>query len=229
VVDAGVVSAVTFGLPETSAGALSAAAADVVLERAARADAVVIGPGLGRDPATRAAIVRIVEGCARPMVVDADALYALADAGGVLERRGSATVITPHAGEAARVLGTDTVSVGADRYAAARSLCSHRVTCVLKGAHTVIAGGDRIAVNMSGNPGLATSGTGDVLAGVVGALLAQGVPGYDAAVCGVYLHGRAGDRAAEEIGHIGLVAGDVVARLPAAIGELVGDRGRGVR
>jgi ADP-dependent NAD(P)H-hydrate dehydratase / NAD(P)H-hydrate epimerase len=220
-VDAAVTSAVTVGLPQTPDGMLSEEAVHGVLALASGSDAVVIGPGLGRGEATVAAIRDIVAACERPMVIDADALNAIAGAPGVLADRQVPTVLTPHPGEAARLLGTDAAGIGADRYLSAASLAGPGRAVVLKGARSVVACGRRLSVNLTGNPGMATTGTGDVLSGVIGTLLAQGLQPFEASVVGAYVHGRAGDRAAGEIGPIGLVAGDLVARLPAALRELL--------
>ncbi len=220
VVDAGALSAVTRPLPETPGRALSAEAAHEALRLAAAADAVVIGPGLGTDPATARAVVDIVSASERPMVVDADALNVLAGVPEVLAGRTAPTVITPHPGEAGRLLGSDAAGVQADRYASARALAGPGRAALLKGARTVVALGDRTAVNMTGNPGMATTGTGDVLSGVIGALLARGLAPYEAAVVGAYLDGRAGDLAALELGPVGFVAQDLLTRLPRAMSEL---------
>jgi NAD(P)H-hydrate epimerase len=221
VADAGVTSAVTVGLPETHRRALSEESVHMVLALAARCDAVVVGPGLGREDATVCAIRDIVAACERPMVVDADALNAVAGALELLEAREAPTVLTPHPGEAARLLGADTAEVNVDRYRSAERLQGTHRAVVVKGARSVIACDGRLAVNMTGNPGMATTGTGDVLAGVVGTLLAQGLGPYEAAVLGAYLHGRAGDLAALRIGPIGLIAEDLTPELPAAVRELI--------
>ncbi len=219
-VDAGVLSAVTRPLPETSGRALAAEAADEVLRLAARADVVVLGPGLGTAPETAEAVRTIVAACERPLVLDADALNILARAPDVLAARTAPTVITPHPGEAGRLLGSSTGDVQRDRYAAARALTGPGRVVALKGARTVLASTERTAANVTGNPGLATTGTGDVLAGMVGALAASGLELFDSTVLAAYLHGRAGDLAVSDGGPVGLVAGDLPPLIPCAIAEL---------
>jgi NAD(P)H-hydrate epimerase len=224
IADAAVTSVVVVGLAESAAGTLAAESAAEVLALASRADAVVLGPGLGRSETTVRAVRDIVAGLARPLLLDADGLYAVAEEQELLVAREAPTIVTPHSGEAGSLLGRSAEAVQQDRYAAARDLAKSGVVAVLKGARTVIDSGARTAVNMTGGPALATAGTGDVLAGVIGALLAQGVEAYAAAVLGVYLHGRAGDIAEREIGPFGVVAGDLASRLPRAVAELLDRR-----
>jgi NAD(P)H-hydrate epimerase len=180
--------------------------------------AVVFGCGLGRAPAVRALLERLLAAWDGPLVVDADGLNVLAADTAPLVHARSRVVLTPHPTEMARLAGVDTTAVQADRLGTARAFAAaHRATVVLKGARTVIAAPDgRAAINPTGNPGLATGGTGDVLAGVTGALCATGLPPFDAAAAAVYLHGRAGDLARDAIGEAGLLAGDLIDRLPAA-------------
>jgi hydroxyethylthiazole kinase-like uncharacterized protein yjeF len=184
----------------------------------------VLGPGLGRSPATLAVVVELIETLAVPLVIDGDALYALAreDEGlALLARRPAATVLTPHAGEAGRLLDLDASAIDADRIRAVRGLADSGAVALLKGPASLVAAGDRIVVNRSGGPGLATLGTGDVLAGVVGALLAHGLDPLDAAVLGAYLHGAAGDAAAAALTTVCCTAEDVVAYLPEAVRPLL--------
>jgi NAD(P)H-hydrate epimerase len=217
-------------LAETVSGSLSEDAADTVRNLVAARDALAIGPGLGTDDETVSAVVNVLTGADTPTVVDADALNALAARGPETIRRiGTAgpRVLTPHPGEAARLVGTSTPEIQADRPAAAREI-ARMSGCVvtLKGHRTVVAHPDgRLSFNATGNPAMATGGTGDVLTGVIGALLARGLVPWDAARLGVWIHGRAGDLAAEEIGPAGIVAGDLTARIPRA---LDGDRRKAV-
>ncbi len=187
-----------------------------VLEALRERDALVIGPGLGPD----AGLVReILAGCACPAVVDADGLNALGgDPAGI--RPDAGRVLTPHPGEAARLLGCRTPEVQADRPAAARALAARSgAVAVLKGSRTLIAAPDgALWVNPTGGPGLATGGTGDVLAGCIGGLLAQGCAPLDAARLGVWLHGVAGDLGPDAGG----LAAEVAARLPLARRALLG-------
>ena len=213
-------------LPETRRGAIGRAASRVALRLVADRGALAIGPGLGASAETRAAVLEILRRARRPTVVDADALNAVARSGsnGLERLRGAADrlVLTPHPGEAARLLGRSSGEIQQDRLAAAREIArrSQAIT-VLKGHRTIIASPDgHASINASGNPGLATAGTGDVLTGVVGALLARGLAPRDAARVAVFLHGDAGDRAASAIGGDGLLASDVIDRLPEALAAL---------
>jgi NAD(P)H-hydrate epimerase len=194
------------------------------LEIASRADAVVLGPGLGPGAASLAR--GLAEGVAGPLVIDADGLNALVPAAAHAWRGARPTVLTPHPGEMGRLLGRTTAEVQADRLAAARALAEATgAVVVLKGQRTVVARPDGFAaVNPTGNPGLAKGGTGDVLAGIVGALLARGCDAWTAAVAAVFVHGRAGDLAAARTGVEALLAGDVVDALGEAIRSLEGTR-----
>jgi NAD(P)H-hydrate epimerase len=212
---------ITKALPAADDGALDEPAADAVLDGLDRFGACVVGPGLGTAPATASAVRRLVRGAPVPLLLDADGLNALAGDLEPLRARTAATVLTPHEGEYQRLTGH---AVGADRVAAARELAEQSGAVVLlKGPTTVTAGPDgRVALNLTGGSWLATAGTGDVLSGIVGGLLAQGVEPFAAAATGAWLHGRAADVA----GHTGLVAGDLIAALPRTLAELdrAGDR-----
>ncbi len=196
----------------------------VLEEVCAWADAVALGPGLGTAPET-AAFVRQVLGSGREhlgLVVDADGLNLLADDPAMRPGWMGPLILTPHPGEAARLLEDDITEVLADRIGAARAL-AERFTAValLKGAPTVVAApGGRTALCPLGNPGMASGGTGDVLTGVVAALLAQGLEAFEAAALGVWLHALSGDLAALDLGMWSLMAGDLVDYLPAAFGWL---------
>jgi NAD(P)H-hydrate epimerase len=186
-------------------------------------DAVALGPGLGLEPETQAAVRTLVRDVARPMVVDADALTALAGSLAFCREAAAPRLLTPHPGEAARLLGCGIAEVQADRLASARRLASESGAVVaLKGARTVIARPDgHAALNPTGNPGMATGGTGDVLTGMAGGLLAQGIAPPAALAAAVYLHGLAGDLAAAARGEAGLIAGDVADAVPAAIRRIL--------
>jgi NAD(P)H-hydrate epimerase len=219
VVAAQLSEAMTEPLPETAARSISAKAVERIAELLSRVDAVALGPGIGLDPETQAAVRALVRDVERPMVVDADALTALAGSAGLCRDAAAPRLLTPHPGEAARLLGSSIADVQADRIGSARRLAAESGAVVaLKGARTVVAGPDgEVVLNPTGNPGMATGGTGDVLTGVAGGLLAQGVAPVGALRAAVYLHGLAGDLAAATRGEAGLVAGDVAASLPAAI------------
>ena len=214
---------ITRALSATSSGALDEDAAKDVLDGLDRFRALIVGPGLGRAPATVAAVRRLVAEAPVPLVLDADGLNALDGDVSLLAARPAPTVVTPHAGEYGRLAGEP---VGDDRVAAARRLAERsRAVVLLKGSRTVVADPTgRAAVNPTGGPWLATAGTGDVLSGVVGALAALGVPAFEAAVAGAWLHGRAADvwglRLPPPRHHAGLVAGDLIDALPSVLAGL---------
>ena len=210
---------ITRPLPETSDGTYGGPGAlDAALALAEKADAVALGPGLGRNNETTAFVQAFVSRFPKPLIVDADGLNALADSSQAAQSRPAPTVLTPHPGEMGRLLQSDTAAVQSDRLTAARDCAAryHAVT-LLKGARTLIAEPEgRLAVNRQGSPALATAGSGDVLTGVIAALLAQKMGALDAARAGAYLHALAGERAARELGAAGVIASDVLHRLPAA-------------
>lgn len=213
----------TLALPETRARSIARASAGVVIDRAGSFDALAIGPGLSRNPETQEAVREIVSESPIPVVVDADGLNALAAdlefLVGLAERARAPLVFTPHPGEMARLTGLSPAEVQADRIRIAQE-CAEAwgAAIVLKGARTVVAGpGGDVYINTSGNPGMATAGAGDVLTGVVAGLIAQGLDGVKAAALGVYVHGLAGDLARDEVGSSGLVASDILDRLPRAL------------
>jgi NAD(P)H-hydrate epimerase len=209
-----------FSVAETDTHAHTIHAWDQLSERIESSTALAIGPGLGRHQETAALVRRVLTEAHRPMVVDADALNAVAPAcPGVFP---SNAVITPHPGEMGRLLGASTDEVQADRLAAARKAAAHfGCVVVLKGAGTVIAEpGGRAWINPTGSAGMATGGTGDVLTGALLGFLAQGLKPVDAAQVAVYVHGLAGDLAAAEIGNAGTLAGDLLSRLPRALRQV---------
>ncbi len=188
-------------------------------------DALVLGPGIGTDPATAELVLRLYCDCSAPMVVDADALNILAAHRDVIRLAAGPRIFTPHPGEMARLLACSIGEVQADRLQAAAWLeaavdCPPLIT-VLKGAGTVVAANEgRWAINTSGNPGMGTGGMGDVLAGIIGGLLAQGYPPWEAASLGVYLHGLAGDAIAASQPY-GFTATEVAQALPGVLGTLL--------
>jgi NAD(P)H-hydrate epimerase len=212
----------TEALPETGAQNLSLKARERVLELARRMDAVALGPGLSLDPETQELARALVLELDRPLVVDADGLSALAGHLDLLRRAAGPRALTPHPGEMARMLGVEVSAVQADRIEVARAFGrDHGTALALKGAGTVIASPDgRVAINPTGNPGMAKGGSGDVLTGITGALLAQGQSPAAALEAGCYLHGRAGDLAAAERGEVAMIASDIIESLPAALREL---------
>jgi NAD(P)H-hydrate epimerase len=204
------------GLPEAD-GALSLEAVEPAMKAIERADAVILGPGLGRTKGALEFARAMYERVEVPLVVDADGLNALV--GIELPHRPWPTVLTPHAGELGRLLGLDSAEIGAHRLAHARAAAAH-VTVVLKGDDTIVASPTgRVAVSPGLAPGLATAGTGDVLSGVLGAMLAKGLAPAHAACAAVHVHLRAGQLAAEPHGPDAVIASDVIANLPAALAD----------
>ncbi len=208
----------TVPLPDTD-GALEPWGVEGVLERADRADALVLGPGLGRAPETQEFARQLARYAPVPLLLDADGLNAHAGELGSLAERDAPTVLTPHAGEIARLLETDSATVGTQRLDYARRAAREaRAIVVLKGDDTIVAAPDgRAGVNRGGAPALATAGTGDVLSGVIGAFLAKRMDPFHAACAGVLVHARAGVLCAQEIGPEGVIASDVIAALPRAL------------
>ena len=187
-----------------------------------KCDALAIGPGLGQSKATESVVTWLLQNCTRPIVIDADALNVLANNPGQLRNARGPVVITPHPGEMGRLTGLGTQGVQNDRWGCAtRFAAGSKAVVVLKGARTVVANpaGD-ISVNSTGNPGMASGGVGDVLTGVMGALLAQKFSAFDAARLSVWMHGFAGDLATQEIGEEALIASDVISHLGAAFRRL---------
>jgi NAD(P)H-hydrate epimerase len=203
----------TLGLPEDGEGRLTEQGADLVLKR--KWDALLIGPGLGQSTGIDGFVSRIVQGYAGPIVIDADGLNSIArrkDFRG-LDR----AILTPHAGEFQRLMGKSADEPIVDRVGSACEL--QRRTggvIILKGAGSVVVGPGFYHVNMTGNPGMATGGTGDVLAGMLVGLLGQGWSIFDAGRLAVHLHGRAGDIVAHEKGEISLIARDLLDAIPRA-------------
>ncbi len=208
----------TVPLPDHS-GSLEPTGADLVLERAARSDALVLGPGLGREPPAFELARSIAHRAELPLLLDADGLNAHAGALQSLGGRRAATVLTPHAGELARLLESDSEAVGRRRlWSAVQAASQAHAIVVLKGDDTIVAEpGGRVGISRGGAPALATAGTGDVLSGVIGAFLAKGMDPFHAACAGVLVHVRAGQIAAVDVGPEGVIARDVIEALPFAL------------
>jgi NAD(P)H-hydrate epimerase len=203
-------------------GHLHPGAADAIVDAAARAAAVVVGPGMGRAEGTSDLVGELATRIDAPLVIDADGLNAVAGRLDSLARRSAPTVLTPHAGELGRLLETDSEAVGARRLACAREAASRAgAVVVLKGDDTIVVGPDGgPAVNGLSSPALATAGTGDVLTGIVAALLARGLEPHAAAAAAVYAHARAGRDAAARVGAPeSVIASDVIASIPAGLRE----------
>jgi NAD(P)H-hydrate epimerase len=218
IVAAGSLEVMPTPLPDAGTGALHPDAIPTVRERLRGADALVIGPGLGRAPNTVSALVEILVGLPCPAVVDADALNIVATSGFDWKRTGQPIVVTPHPAEMGRLAGIDTDAVQADRIGTAeRYVQAHGVVVVLKGAETVVAAsGFPTHIDRHRVVALATGGTGDVLAGLIGSMLAQGLAPRDAAVAGVTIHAQAGVMVQSRRGRAGALASDVIEALPAA-------------
>jgi len=223
-------STIAAGLPEIMTEAASARVGSEWHERLEKRDAVVVGPGLGTSAATVQLVRWLVASVAAPLVLDADGLNAIAGDIGILRDAAGARALTPHPGEMSRLTGLSTAEVQARRIEHACALARDTgAVVVLKGSGTVVAAPDgRWSINASGGPLLGVGGTGDVLAGLTGSLLVQGLEPYDAARLAVFLHGRAGDRLAQRLGDAGLLASELADELPAARRELAaGDVARG--
>ncbi len=208
-------------LDEAPSGAISLSAVAQIVERANRADAVVIGPGLVDEFASSALIAAVTAGLEKPAVIDAAALACFAEHPGAIARLGGRAVLTPHAGEMAAMLDRPRDEIEADQARFAREAAERFGAVVaLKGAQTYIAQPDgTLYRNARGDVGLATSGSGDVLAGIIGGLLARGAEPVQAAVWGVYLHARAGQVLSERMG-IGFLAREIPAEVPALMRSL---------
>lgn len=201
---------VIFPLPDAG-GRLSADAVPEILTRLPQMDAVLVGPGLGQSEGTLAVVRAVLENAQCPVVVDADGINVLSAHRDLLRGRKLPTILTPHDGEFARLGGV----IGEDRMSAAAAL-AEELGCVvlLKGHETCITDGIDGYINPTGNPGMAVGGSGDVLAGVITALLGAGLPPLEAAACGAWLHGAAGDRCAAELGQYGMLPTDMLSALP---------------
>ena len=201
---------VIFPLPDAG-GRLSADAVPEILTRLPQMDAVLVGPGLGQSEGTLAVVRAVLENAQCPVVVDADGINVLSAHRDLLRGRKLPTILTPHDGEFARLGGV----IGEDRMSAAAAL-AEELGCVvlLKGHETCITDGTDGYLNPTGNPGMAVGGSGDVLAGVITALLGTGLPPLEAAACGAWLHGAAGDRCAAELGQYGMLPTDMLSALP---------------
>lgn len=203
-------------IPQTDEGTLSVEALPVIGDMLERADVLALGPGLSANPETMEAVREIVTLSRIPIVLDADGLNAFAGRTGMLKKVKAPLVMTPHPGEMARLAGLTTEGIQLDRLDIARRWSgAWNAVLVLKGNRTIVAAPDGTAyINATGNPGMATGGSGDVLTGVIAGLAAQGMETARAAATGVYLHGLAGDRAVGDKGMMGLLAGDILDYLP---------------
>ena len=202
--------AIVFPLPDAE-GKLSEAAIPEILDRLPKMDAVLIGPGLGQSAGTRAVTEAVLKHANCPVVLDADGINVIAPHKDILRGRTCPTILTPHDGEFARLGGV----IGQDRVASAREM-ARELGCImlLKGHETVITDGEEVYVNRTGNPGMAVGGSGDVLAGIIVSFLGQGISPLEAAACGAWVHGAAGDLCAAQMGQYGMLPTDMVEALP---------------
>ncbi len=204
---------------ETVQFSLSLKAKPELLSLSEKADVVVLGPGLSIHEETGKLIRELTAGIARPLVIDGDGLTALAERPEILLKRKAPTILTPHAGEMARLARKTVGEVNADKIGTVREMArNYNVTVVFKGAHSLIGTpSGEVFVNLSGNPGMASAGSGDVLTGCIAAMIGLGLDPVEAARKGVFLHGYAGDLAARQKGEDGMTASDILACLPAAL------------
>ena len=201
---------VVFPLPD-ELGMLSERAIPEILERISRMDAVLIGPGLGQSEGTLSVVKAVLKNAKCPVVLDADGINLISQHKDVLRGRTASTILTPHDGEFARIGGI----IGKDRMDSAARL-AREMECIvlLKGHETCITDGQLAYLNHTGNPGMAVGGSGDVLAGIIVSLLGQGISPLEAAACGAWLHGAAGDLCTQQIGQYGMLPTDMLQMLP---------------
>ncbi len=222
-VDIQLTEALVYGAPEDEAGQMISEALDQIVEQAQRATALVVGPGMGTGEESRKLIEGILKEVEVPVLLDADAISNLAGSD-ALSRREAPTLVTPHPGELSRLMDIGTKEVSARRLHSAREAAQRHGCCVLlKGSDTIIAEDERAAVNSTGNVALATAGTGDVLSGVIGALLSRGMDPYDAACAGAWVHGRASELWTKDTGlpSESFIATDLLPYLPRTIIEVL--------
>lgn len=215
-------SYMTTPLPSDDAGRIALTAKKTIPELSAGATCLACGPGLGRSDELTELVGGLYETATQPIVVDADALNALSSNSEGLPLPGGPRILTPHPGEFCRLLGDEASELSTEflRDRAIHVAGEHNVIMVLKGHRTLITDGDRVTYNTTGNPGMATGGSGDVLTGLVTALLCQGLPPFEAAQLGVHIHGLAGDLAAEKLGQVSMIASDLADHLSEAYRRL---------
>ncbi len=212
----------TMPLPETDSRTLGLDALSVIIEISQGTQALVIGPGISTEDETGQLVRKLVKALRLPMVIDADALTALSAELEILKGIKSPIILTPHPGEMARLIGLSSKAIQDDRIETSRNFAiEYGVYLVLKGSRSIIAQPDgNLHINPSGNPGMASGGTGDVLTGMIGGLVCQGFPAASAAIAATYVHGLAGDLAAEERGEMALIATDILEKIPHVLREM---------
>ena len=226
IMEAKLTCVMTHPLPETKASTLSNKGKKKIMKLCESHDVVALGPGLSQQPETRELILWLIQNIDRNMVIDADGLNALSDKVNVLHKIKRHAVLTPHPGEMSRLTGLGSAkNVQKERLGTATQFVQSiqkklnnegKLTLVLKGDKTIVANSRKVYVNRTGNPGMATAGTGDVLTGIIASLIGQGYDVFDASQLGVYIHGLAGDIAAKKKGEHSMIASDIIEYLPDA-------------
>lgn len=218
-----ILESVYYPLEETSNGVISSKNTDFLLEMCEKSSAVVIGCGLSVCDDTKNLVQSVITNCEKPLVIDADALNCICNKPEILKNLKAPAIITPHPGEMARLLHSTPKTVNSNRENTAIDFAKKfGVVTVLKGAGTTIASPDgEVYINHTGNSGMATGGSGDVLSGIIGSLLAQGASPINAAAAGVFLHGTIGDLAAEKLGKISMLPTDMIDMIPTAYLKLM--------
>jgi hydroxyethylthiazole kinase-like uncharacterized protein yjeF len=217
------IEAVTMPFEDENKGFLTSEAIPEILKQLEKVNVAAVGPGLSARNETKAVVYSIIENSEVPIVLDADGINLVAEDLSVLKKRRNQVVITPHLGEMARLVGSSVNEILEDRLNIARNFSKEwGVITVLKGSRTIIASPEgEIYINTTGNPGMSTGGSGDVLTGIIAGLIGQGLKPLDASIAGVYLHGVCGDNIAAKKGEHGLIAGDLVQEIPFAILNLM--------
>jgi len=216
--EARAVELMTEPLPDAATKSFDQSSAQKAAELMKGKDCIAIGPGIGQHQGIDEFVSAVLRSATAPVVIDADGLNSLSRQMELLKKTSAPVILTPHPGEMSRLSGLDVGELNWDRVAIARSFAQEwNVILVLKGARTVVAGpAGEVFVNLSGNPGMASAGMGDVLTGIIAGLISQGYEPLEASALGVYLHGKAGDLAYEEMGGVGIIASDLINRIPAA-------------
>src|SRR3989338_142390 len=217
--EAAIPEVMTLPLPDTDEGTINESAFDMLIEFLECKSAVLIGPGITTNQSTSSLIKNLIKKISCPMLIDADGLNIATDEIKLLKKKKSPVIVTPHPGEMARLLNTTSKKVQGDRIGAGRRLATkYGIYVILKGARTIIATPDGdVYINPTGNPGMATAGTGDVLSGIIAGFLCQGFSAKDSSILGVYLHGMAGDISASNLSQTALIASDLIRALPEVI------------
>ncbi|MFH1227727.1 MAG: NAD(P)H-hydrate dehydratase [Planctomycetota bacterium] len=212
---------ITFPMPETYDGTFAYKAKERLVSLAKDTDVIIVGPGISRNAETIKLVQDFLLLCQKPLVIDADGLNAISEPDYIprmIKSVANSVILTPHAGEMARLINKSGAYVQHNRQkVAVETAKKYRVIIALKGYQTIVTDGKRIYVNNTGNPGMATAGSGDVLTGIIAGLLGQKMPDFQATQLGVYLHGKAGDLAAKNLGQHSLIASDLLKYLPRAM------------